>query len=201
MRVLKEYKLAIGWTITGIKGISPAICMHRILLEDGAQLVREAQCILNTPMMEVVKKEILKLLDASIIYLISDSKWVSLVQVVPKKLGITIVQNDSNELVPTRVQTRWRMCIDYKKLNAATRKDHSPFPFIDQMLERLVGHVFYCFFDGISGYNQVPIALEDQEKTTFTCHMVPMLIGKCHSAYAMPQQHFNDVWLVYFLNM
>ena len=61
------------------------------------------------------------------------------------------------------------MCIDYRKLNSATRKDHFPLPFIDQMLERIAGHVFYCFLDGYSGYNQIAIAPEDQEKTTFTC--------------------------------
>ncbi|PKA47724.1 RNA-directed DNA polymerase like [Apostasia shenzhenica] len=118
---------------------------------------------------EVVKKEVIKWLDHDIIYPISDSEWVSPVQVVPKKTGITIIKNDKNELVPTRVQSSWRVCIDYRKLNASTKKDHFPLPFIDQMLERLAGHSFYCFLDGYSGYTQVPIALEDQEKTTFTC--------------------------------
>ena len=120
-------------------------------------------------MMEVVKKEILKCLDNGIIYPISDSKWVSPVHVVPKKSGITLVTNENNEQVPTRVQSGWRMCIDFRKLNAVTRKDHFPLPFIDQMLERLAGHAFYCFLDGYSGYFQIPIAPEDQEKTTFTC--------------------------------
>ena len=100
---------------------------------------------------------------------ISDSHWVSLVQVVPKKSGVTVVKNAENELVPTRIQTGWRVCIDYRKLNATTRKDHFPLPFIDQMLERLAGHSFYCFLDGYSGYNQIVIAPDDQEKTTFTC--------------------------------
>ncbi|KAL5537987.1 hypothetical protein UlMin_045695 [Ulmus minor] len=85
------------------------------------------------------------------------------------KSGITVFKNEENELVPTRVQTGWRVCIDYRKLNAVTRKDHFPLPFIDQMLERLAGHAYYCFLDGYSGYNQIPIAPEDQEKTTFTC--------------------------------
>ena len=80
-----------------------------------------------------------------------------------------MIQNEANELIPTRTQTGWRVCIDYRKLNAATRKDHFPLPFIDQMLERLAGHEYYCFLDGYSGYNQIPIAPEDQEKTTFTC--------------------------------
>ncbi|CAL8988482.1 unnamed protein product, partial [Prunus brigantina] len=169
VRVLQKYKTAIGWTLADIKGISPTTCMHRILLEEGAKPTREAQRRLNPPMMEVVKKEIIKLLDCGVIYPILDSRWVSPVQVVPKKSGVTVVKNEENELVPTRIQTGWRVCIDYRKLNATTRKDHFPLPFIDQMLERLAGHSFYCFLDGYSGYNQIVIAPHDQEKTTFTC--------------------------------
>ncbi|CAN6677822.1 unnamed protein product [Malus baccata var. baccata] len=169
VRVLKEYKTAIGWTLADIKGISPTTCMHRILLEEGSKTSREAQRRLNPPMMEVVKKEVIKLLDCGVIYPISDSKWVSPVQCVPKKSGVTVVANAENELVPQRMQTGWRVCIDYRKLNAATRKDHFPLPFIDQMLERLAGYAFYCFLDGYSGYNQIVITPEDQEKTTFTC--------------------------------
>ncbi|CAN6567562.1 unnamed protein product [Malus baccata var. baccata] len=169
IRVLKEHKTAIGWTLADIRGISPTMCMHRILLEEGAKPTREAQRRLNPPMMDVVKKEIIKLLDCGVIYPISDSRWVSPVQCVPKKSGVTVVKNAENELVPTRIQTGWRVCIDYRKLNATTRNDHFPLPFIDQMLERLAGHSFYCFLDGYSGYNQIVIAPDDQEKTTFTC--------------------------------
>ncbi|CAN6685961.1 unnamed protein product [Malus baccata var. baccata] len=169
IRVLKEHKTAIGWTLANIRGISPTTCMHRILLEEGDKPTREAQRRLNPPMMEVVKNEIIKLLDCGVIYPISDSCWVSPVQCVPKKSGVTVVKNAENELVPTRIQTGWRVCIDYRKLNATTRKDHFPLPFIDQMLERLAGHSCYCFLDGYSGYNQIVIAPDDQEKTTFTC--------------------------------
>jgi hypothetical protein len=139
------------------------------LLEEEAKPSRQPQRRLNPPMMEVVKKEVLKLLQAGMIYPISDSEWVSPTQVLPKKGGITVVENQSGELVPTRVQTGWRVCIDYRKLNAVTRKDHFPLPFIDQMIERLAGRSYYCFLDGYSGYFQVAIAPEDQEKTTFTC--------------------------------
>ncbi|CAN6679584.1 unnamed protein product [Malus baccata var. baccata] len=169
IRVLKEHKTAIGCTLADIRGINPTTCMHRILLEEGAKRTREAQRRLNPPMMEVVKKEIIKLLDCGVIYPISDSRWVSPVQCVPKRSGVTVVKNAENELVPTRIQTGWRVCIDYRKLNATTRNDHFPLPFIDQMLERLAGHSFYCFLDGYSGYNQIVIAPDDQEKTTFTC--------------------------------
>ncbi|CAN6704169.1 unnamed protein product [Malus baccata var. baccata] len=169
VRVLKEFKSALGWTLADIKGISPTTCMHHIFLEEGAKPTREAQHRLNPPMMEVVKREIIKLLDCGVIYPISDSRWVSPIQCVPKKSGVTVVENAENELVPTRIQTGWRVCIDYRKLNATTRKDHFPLSFLDQMLERLASHSFYCFLDGYSGYNQIVIAPDDQEKTTFTC--------------------------------
>ena len=108
-------------------------------------------------------------MDVGIIYSICDSSWVSPVQCVPKKGGITVVANEKNELIPTRTVMGWRVCMDYRKLNKATRKDHFPLPFIDQMLDRLAGHEYYCLLDGYSGYNQICIAPEDQEKTTFTC--------------------------------
>jgi hypothetical protein len=110
--------------------------------------------------MEVAKKEVIKWLD-DIIYPISNSRWVSPMHVVPKKSRITIVENQDNEFVYTRVHTGWRVCIDYKKLNQTIRKDHFPLPFIDQVLKRLVRHDFYCFLDGYLGYNQIPIAIED----------------------------------------
>jgi len=169
LSVLKENKEVIGWTIADIKGISPTIVHHRIHLTENAKLRRDPQRRMNPVTKEAVRKDILKCLDNGIIYLISDSLWVSHVQVVPKKSEITVVKNDDDELIPPRIQTRWRVCIDYRKLNAKTRKDHFLLPFIDQMLEHLAGHEFYCFFDGYSGYNQIPIAPEDQEKTTFTC--------------------------------
>ena len=82
---------------------------------------------------------------------------------------MTIIKNEKNELIPTRKVIGWRVCIDYRKLNDATRKDHFPLPFIDQMIEKLFEYEYYCFLDGYSGYNQIPVAHEDQKKTTFTC--------------------------------
>jgi hypothetical protein len=138
-------------------------------MEDDYQPRALPQRRLNPNMKEVVKNEVIKLLDAGIIYPISDSKWVSPVQCVPKKGGTTVMENDKNQLIAVRKTIGWRMCIDFRKLNDATRKDHFPLPFIDQMLERVAGHEYYCCLDGYSGYLQIPVALQDQEKTTFTC--------------------------------
>nr|GEX76715.1 reverse transcriptase domain-containing protein [Tanacetum cinerariifolium] len=123
----------------------------------------------NLKIHEVIKKEVIKLLDAGLIYPISDSPLVSPVHCVPKKGGFIVVENKENELIPTRLVTGWWVCIDYRKLNDATRKDHFPLPFMDQMLERLAGNEYYYFLDGFSGYFQIPIDPQDQEKTTFTC--------------------------------
>ncbi|GJT58018.1 reverse transcriptase domain-containing protein [Tanacetum coccineum] len=120
-------------------------------------------------MHEVVKKEIVKLLNTGIIYPITDSPWVSPIHCVPQKGGITVVKNENDELVPTRTVTGWRVCIDYRKLNESTAKDHFPLLFMDQMLERLTGNKYFCYLDGFSGYFQIYIDHVDQEKTTFTC--------------------------------
>ncbi|XP_027157534.1 uncharacterized protein LOC113759168, partial [Coffea eugenioides] len=142
IRVLKDHKEAIGWTVADIKGLSPATCMHRILLEDGAKPSREAQRRLNPPMMEVVKKEVLKLLDTGIIYPISDSKWVSPVQVVPKKTGITVIENPKGELVPTRVQNGWR--VDKAKVEIIKCL---PYPASVREVRSFLGHAgFYRRF-------------------------------------------------------
>ncbi|RDX76476.1 hypothetical protein CR513_43520, partial [Mucuna pruriens] len=137
--VLRKYKKAIGWKLYDLSSINPSICMHRILMEEEAQTIRQQQRRLNPTILDVVKKEVTKLLAVGIIYPISDSQWVSLVQVVPKKSRMT-----------------------------ATRKDHFPLPFIDQVLEKLVGKSHYCFLDGFFGYMQIHIAPEDQHKMTFT---------------------------------
>jgi hypothetical protein len=89
--------------------------------------------------------------------------------VVPKKGGMTVVENSKNELIPQWTVTGWRMCIDYRKLNSATKKDHFPLPFIDKMLEWLAKHSFFYLLDGYSEYHQILIHPDDQSKTTFTC--------------------------------
>ena len=77
LNVLKYHKSALGWTIADIKGISPLICTHRLYLENDCKTSREPQCRLNPTMKDVVKNELIKILDEGIIYSISDSKWVS----------------------------------------------------------------------------------------------------------------------------
>ncbi|GKB85540.1 hypothetical protein Tco_0957812, partial [Tanacetum coccineum] len=136
LKVLKSYKRAITWKITDIKGIDPRFCTHKILMEDDYKPTVQSKRWVNPKIHEVIKKEVLKLLDAGMIYPISDSPWVSLVHCVPKKGGITVVANKENELIPTHLVISWRVCIDYRKLNEATQKYHFPLPFMDQMLER-----------------------------------------------------------------
>jgi len=167
--MLKINQKAIGWQLSDLKGISPAYCMHRIHMEANFKPVAQPQRRLNPVMKEVVKKEVQKLLEAGMIYPISDNTWVSPVQMAPKKSGVTVIHNEKNELIPTRTVIGWRMCIDYRKLNQATRKDHFPLPFMDQMLERLAGKAYYCFLDGYSGYNLITVDPQDQEKMAFTC--------------------------------
>ncbi|GKA96790.1 reverse transcriptase domain-containing protein [Tanacetum coccineum] len=150
INVLKNRKQAIAWKLSDIRGIDPEFCSHKILLEDDYQPSVQHQRRVNPKIHDVIKKEVEKLLDAGLIYPISDSPWVSPVHCVPKKGGMTVVTNEENELVPTRLVTGWRVCIDYRKLNEATCKDHFPLPFMDQMLERLAGNEFYCFLDELS---------------------------------------------------
>nr|GEV50903.1 retrovirus-related Pol polyprotein from transposon 17.6 [Tanacetum cinerariifolium] len=140
IKVLKSHKRAIAWKLSDINGVDQEFCTHKILMEEDYEPTVQHQRWVNPKIYDVIKKEDEKLRDARLIYLISDSPWVS----------------------P-------RVCIDYRKLNEATRKDHFPLPFMDQMHERLEGNQYYCFLDGFLGYFQIPIDPKDQEKTTFTC--------------------------------
>ena len=151
IQLLRKHKEAFAWDYPDMKGIDPQLCTHHIYIEKDVRLVRQPQRKLNPHLKDVVKAELQKLLDVNFIYPISDSKWVSPLVVVPKKNG------------------KWRICVDYRELNKETQKDHFPLPFIDQVLDTLVGNKFFSFLDGFSGYNQIQIAPEDQDKTTFTC--------------------------------
>ena len=168
LRVHRKHHKAIGYTLDDLKVIHPSLCMHRILMEDDHKPSIEHQRGFNPSMQEVVKKEILKLLKVGIIYPISDSTWVNLVHVLPKKGGMTVVENENNELILTWTVIGWSMCLDYQKLNKTTCKDHYPIPLIDQVLERLAKNSYFCYLDGYSGFFQIPIHPNDQENTTFT---------------------------------
>ncbi|GKB89660.1 reverse transcriptase domain-containing protein [Tanacetum coccineum] len=185
LKVLKSHKRAIAWKISDMKGIDHSFCTHKILMEDDFKPEIQHQRRLNPKIHEVIKKEVIKLLDVGLIYPISDSLWVSPVHCVPKKGGMTVVENEDNELIPTRLVTGWRVCIDYRKLNDATRKDHFPLLLMDQMLERLAGNEYYCFLDGFYRYFQIPTDPQDQEKTTFTALMGRLPIDVCLSVYVM----------------
>nr|GEV49893.1 reverse transcriptase domain-containing protein [Tanacetum cinerariifolium] len=168
IKVLKSHKRSIAWKLSDIQGINPEFCTQKILMEEDYKPAVQHQRRVNPKIHDVIKKEVEKLLDAGLIYLIFDSPWVSPIHCVPKKGGFTIFENKENELIPTHLVTRWRVCIDYRKLNEATRKDHFPLPFMDQMLERLARNEYYCFLDGFSWNFKILIDPRDQEKTTFT---------------------------------
>nr|GEW80896.1 reverse transcriptase domain-containing protein [Tanacetum cinerariifolium] len=153
---LKELPPHLEYTFLGDNKKWLVIISKDLSVDEKTTLIKDyepkvqSQRRVNLKIHDVIKKEVEKLLDAGLIYLISDSPWVSQVHYVPKKGGMTVVTNDENELVPIRLVTGWRVCIDYQKLNEATRKDHFPLPFMDQMLERLAGNEYYCFLDGFS---------------------------------------------------
>jgi hypothetical protein len=138
-------------------------------MEDQCKPVVDHQRRLTHAMRGVVKKHVIKLLNARIIYPVPHREWVSPVHCVPKKGGLTVVKIEKNKLILQRTVIGWQMCIDYRKLNKATKKDHFPLPFIDEMLERLANHAYFCFLDGYSGFMQIPIHPDDQHKITFTC--------------------------------
>ncbi|GJV96711.1 hypothetical protein Tco_1548288 [Tanacetum coccineum] len=156
IEVLKSHKRAIAWKLSDIKGINPEFCTHKILMEEDYEPTVQHQRRVNPKIHDVIKKEVEKLLDAGLIYPISDSPWVSPVHCVPKKGGMTVVKNDENDLIPTRLVTGWRVCIDYRKLNEATRKDIFQ-SFMDQMHERdLAGKPILCFLDGFRVISRFP---------------------------------------------
>nr|GEU78315.1 reverse transcriptase domain-containing protein [Tanacetum cinerariifolium] len=161
IKVLKSHKQALAWQLFDIKGFNPEFCTHKILMEDDFKQAVQHQRRVNLKIHEVIKKEVLKLLDAGLIYPISDSPWVSPVHCVLKKGGFTVFENEENGLIPTRLVIGWHVCIDNRKLKDATLKDHFILPFMEQMLEKLVGNKYYCFLDGFSGYFQIPIDPQD----------------------------------------
>jgi hypothetical protein len=189
----------MGYTLDDLKGISPTICQHVINMEPDAKSVVEHQRRLIPKMKEVVRNEVLKLLDAGIIYPIADSRWVSLVHCVPNKEGITVVPNKNNELIPQRVVVGYRMCIGFRKVNKVTKKDHYPLPFIDQMLERLSKKTHFGFLDGYSGFSQIAVKKQDQEKTTFTYPYGTNAYRRMPFWFVQCSCYFSKMHVCYFL--
>nr|GEX36801.1 reverse transcriptase domain-containing protein [Tanacetum cinerariifolium] len=160
--VLKSHKRSIAWKLSDIKDINPEFCTHKILMEEDFKPAVQHQRRVNLKIHDVIKKEVKKLLDAGLIYPIFDSPWVGPVHYVPIKGGFTVVENEENELILTRLLTGWRVCIDYHNLNEATRKDHFPLPFMDQMLERLAGNEYYFFLEWfLRGHRRRPLNFKE----------------------------------------
>ncbi|XP_048227244.1 uncharacterized protein LOC125369274 [Ricinus communis] len=167
---LKRYKKAFAYKIVDIPGINPSLCSHKILKEDSYKPIVQPQRRLNPNMKEVVKKE-----------------------VVLKKGGMTVIRNEQDELIPTRTVTGFRVCINYRRLNNATQKDHFPLPFIDQMLERLVGHMFYCFLDSFQGISISQLHLKTKRRRLSPTPTRYLLIDGCPLVYSMRRLRFSGV--------
>ncbi|GJW63157.1 reverse transcriptase domain-containing protein [Tanacetum coccineum] len=193
IEVLKSHKRAIAWKLSNIKGIDPEFCTHKILMEEDYEPTVQHQRRVNPKIHDVIKKEVEKLLDAGLIYPISDSPWVSPVHCVPKKGGMTVVKNDENDLIPTRLVTGWRVCIDYRKLNEATQRLNFSLPFMDQILENC-GNQYNLFPHGFSGLFADSYRPPRQEKDKHSlAHMERSPIVACLLGYAMHLTRFNDV--------
>jgi hypothetical protein len=200
IQVLKENEEAIGWALSDLKGISPSYCMHSIMMEEDYKPVAQPQHRLNPTMKEVVRKEVVKLLEAGMIYPISDSALMSPVQVVPKKGGMTVITNDKNELNPSRTVTGWRMCINYRRLSG-------------QLLEKIIFHCHswtrclrgyqdksiiasWMVIRGIIRSQSIPKIMRRQH---LLAPSVSLPIDGCLSGYVMLQQHFSVVCKLFFL--
>ena len=122
-------------------------------------------------------------------------------QVVPKKSGVTTVCNEKGEEMPTHLTTGWRVCIDYRRLNEVTRKDHFPLPFMDQLLKKISSHPFYCFLDGYQAIFKLRLLLKTRRRQPSPAHLAHILTGGCPFACVMPLPHssaacsvFSVIW-------
>nr|GEV85109.1 DNA-directed DNA polymerase [Tanacetum cinerariifolium] len=168
IKVLKSHKWAISWKISDIKGIELRFYTRKILMEEDYKPAVQSQRRVNPKVHDVIKKEVIKLLDARMIYSISDSPWLSPIHCVPKKGGMTIVANENNELIPTRLVTGWRVCIDYRKLNDATRKDHFSIFSNPDRSPRPREKTFTCPY-GTFAYRRMPLGLCNAPSTFQRC--------------------------------
>ena len=193
LEVLSRNEDAIGWTLTDLKGLDPSLCTHRIFLEDDSRPIREAQRRLNPKVWEAVKKEILKWLNAEIIYPISDSQWVSPVHVVPKKAVIMVTTNKKGEEIQTPRPKKWRVCIDYRKLSSATKRIISR--------SRLSTKSWTDWQDQVTSASSTDIratirlqfisTIKRRRRSHVLLALLPL--NACHLDCAMPPRPFNDV--------
>lgn len=168
MNLVTEYKDVFAWDHTELKGIDPWVCQHRIPLKVDARLVRMQRCKINPNYEKKVKEEVDALLKAGFIAEVESSDWLFLIVVVLKKYG------------------KLQICVDFRKLNEQTIKDSFPISFTDTMLDQVAGHKRYSFW-GYNGYNQVSLASEDREKTTFitewgALYYLVMPFGLCNAS-------------------
>ncbi|MCO5609287.1 hypothetical protein L7F22_063513 [Adiantum nelumboides] len=147
--LLKELKDIFAWTYHDMKGVPPLMVQHTIPLSSTAKPMQQRPYPMNPKYAKIVQEELEKLIKCGVIYPIEHSKWVSPIVIVPKKNG------------------KLRLCVDLKKVNATTRRDHYPLPYSEHVLERVASKQAYSFLDGYFGYNQIIIALENQAKTAF----------------------------------
>ena len=193
LNVLRDNKQALGWNITDLKGISPTVCTHQIYLEEVEKSVRQPQRRLNPHMQEVVREKVLKMLQACIIYPISNSTWVSPTQVVPKKSGVTTVHNEKGEEIPTCLTTVWRVCIDYRRLNEVTRKDHFPLPLWINCLRGFLATPSIVSWMAIQDISKLRLLQRTRKRQLSHAHLARMHTGGCPWAFVMPLPHFNNV--------
>nr|GEU99204.1 DNA-directed DNA polymerase [Tanacetum cinerariifolium] len=179
LKVLKSHKRAIAWKLSNIQGINPEFCTHKILMEEDYKPEVQHQRRVNPKIHDVIKKEVKKLLDAELIYPISDNPWVSPVHCVPKKGGFTGAENEENELILTRLVIGWRVCIDYLKLNEATRKDHFPLSFLDGFSGACTHHGFSELHQLDTFYNDLNVNDQDSLNSAAGGNFLDKMPSEC----------------------
>lgn len=193
VEVLKENKEAIGWKLSDLKGISPSYCMHKINMEENFKPVAQPQRRLNPTMKEVVRKEVVKLLEAGMIYPILDSAWVSPVQVVPKKGGMTVITNEKNELIPTRTVTGWRCALITEDLTKLQGKIISHCLSWTKCLNDWLGKLIIVSLMAIRATTKSPSIRRIMRRRHSLVLLESLLIEGCRSVYAMHRLHSKGV--------
>jgi hypothetical protein len=146
---LQDNKDIFAWVASDMPGVDPKFCCHRLAIREGARPVAQKKRRMGEERMMAIEKQVNELLNAGFIREVQYSDWLSNVVIVKKANG------------------KWRMCTDYTDLNKACPKDPFPLPCIDKLVDYSAGYKYLSFLDAYSGYNQIPMAPEDQDKTAF----------------------------------